>query len=195
MVGVQHGTARAVRDDRVEIAGKTGTAYPVENGSYNLSKRRYAFAGFFPYDRPKYSCMALILAPAGTSANRTSGQVVKRVALKLFARGMLDNVSTYTAERSQDIPVMTASVKASPAALTADLVINRLRRVKAAPPVPRHPARPADVRGYDAPSAIAILEKQGFNVRLSGRGRVATQHPAPGEPLAKGATVTLGLRL
>ncbi len=55
--GGEHGTARLVRDDRVEIAGKTGTAYPVEHGVYNHAKRRYAFAGFFPYENPQYSCV------------------------------------------------------------------------------------------------------------------------------------------
>lgn len=196
----EHGTARAVRDDRVEIAGKTGTAYPVENGSYNLSKRRYAFAGFFPYDRPKYSCMALILGPGGTSANRTSGQVVKRVALKLYARGMLDNVSTYTAEKAKDNPVMTATVKADASRLKADLGINRLRRLKAqeASGGPRPKGRmdtPADVKGYDAPSAIAILERQGYNVAISGKGRVVAQSAAPGKPLPRGSKINLTLKL
>lgn len=95
----EHGTARLVRDDRVEVVGKTGTAYPVEKGAYNTAKRRYAFAGFFPYDQPRYSCMALVLGPSGTSANRTSGQVVKNMAVKMFARGMLNNSSSYSAEK------------------------------------------------------------------------------------------------
>ena len=104
-----HGTARLVRDDRVCVVGKTGTAYPVEHGVYNKSKRRYAFAGFFPYDNPKYSCMALVLSGAGNSANRTSGQVVKNMAIKMYSRGMLNNASTYTAERKDDAPVVSGT--------------------------------------------------------------------------------------
>lgn len=105
----EHGTARMVRDDRVEVAGKTGTAYPVEHGTYNTAKRRYAFAGFFPYSNPKYSCMALVLGPSGTSANRTSGQVVKNMAVRMYARGMFDNSSSFTTERKESIPVFAAS--------------------------------------------------------------------------------------
>ena len=96
----EHGTAKAVRDDRVEVVGKTGTAYPVEKGSYNQAKRRYAFAGFFPYENPKYSCMALVLyrqaqAPTALQA------VVKNMAVKMFSRGMLNNASTFTASAPQ----------------------------------------------------------------------------------------------
>ncbi|MDE5870260.1 MAG: penicillin-binding protein 2, partial [Muribaculaceae bacterium] len=93
----EHGTAKLVRDDRVMVAGKTGTAFPVENGVYNKAKRRYAFAGFFPYEEPKYSCICLVLGNGGNSANRTSGQVVKNMAVKMYSRGLLDNASTYTA--------------------------------------------------------------------------------------------------
>ena len=117
----EHGTARAVRDDRVKVVGKTGTAFPVEKGSYNMSKRRYAFAGFFPYDEPQYSCMALVLANGGNSANRTSGQVVKNMAVKMYSRGMLNNASVYSDSRKGDAPVLAASSKCNHRELTESI--------------------------------------------------------------------------
>ena len=190
----EHGTAKAVRDDRVEVVGKTGTAYPVETGSYNQATRRYAFAGFFPYENPKYSCMALVLGPSGTSANRTSGQVVKNMAVKMFSRGMLNNASTFTASRAASVPVMMASHKYSPSDLTTSLGINRARKVKenAAHPVA---GKVPNVVGYDAPTAVKILERCGLNVQLKGSGRVVSQSIPKGSDVTPGAKITLGLRI
>lgn len=106
----EHGTAKLVRDDRVEIAGKTGTVFPVEDGQYNPTKRRLAFAGFFPYEDPKYSCMVLVEGPAGLSANRSSGQVLKQIALKMHARGMIsDTPKLQKTARADNKPLLAAS--------------------------------------------------------------------------------------
>lgn len=188
----EHGTAKMVRDDRVTVAGKTGTAYPVEGRVYNKSKRRYAFAGFFPYEEPQYSCMALILGPAGTSANRTSGQVVKNMAVKMYSRGMLRNASTYTSERIDDAPVLSASVRPVGSRLAANIGNKRVKRVRAASPAA--PGTMPDLKGYDAPSAVKILEERGIDVRLSGSGHVTGQSVAPGAPIRRGDKVKLILR-
>lgn len=193
-----HGTARAVRDDRVMIAGKTGTAYPVlmGGGGYDKSKRRYAFAGFFPYDTPKYSCMALILAPSGTSANRTSGQVVKNMALKMYARGMLDNVSTFTAERSDDSPLLSASTTGKAGSVSKMTGSGKARILKVERPTAAEQLNAIpDLTGYDAPSAVRILESYGLNVKLRGAGRVVAQSRAPGTAIKKGSEIILSLRI
>ena len=190
-----HGTARAVRDDRVKIAGKTGTAFPtMEKGvGYDTSKRRFAFAGYFPADNPKYSCMALVLAPAGgRSAASTSGQVVKNMAVKLFSRGLLDNVSTFTASRSDSKPVVARSASRN---------TDKLKQMIGVPSAVTFSDKLADAKegtvpnltGYDALSAIRELEKLGYVVAVKGAGYVASQQPAAGQPLPKGGTVTLAL--
>ncbi len=192
----EHGTARMVRDDRVEVVGKTGTAYPVERGSYNLSKRRYAFAGFFPYENPKYSCMALVLGPSGTSANRTSGQVVKNMAVRMFSRGMLDNTSEYSGERPASTPVFCASDKYDPSRIIASLNIRNARKAK---DISRGDAERLDivpsVIGYDAPTAIQILEKRGLNVDIRGAGRVVEQSLPRGAAVLPGKKITLRLKV
>jgi len=188
----ERGTAKLVRDDRVCIAGKTGTAYPVEKGVYNTAKRRYAFAGFFPYENPKYSCMALVLGPSGTSANRTSGQVVKNMALKMYARGILGNVSTYTASRKESAPVVAASIRGNAQKISGAVAAKKVKRVKADTPHGRKVM--PDVKGYDAPSALRILEERGLNVRFSGTGMVVAQSIAPGETIERGRRITLTLK-
>ena len=189
----EHGTARAVQDPKVKVAGKTGTAYPVEGGIYNTAKRRYAFAGFFPYDNPKYSCMALVLGPSGTSANRTSGQVVKNMALKMFSRGMLDNKSTYTERHSQSVPVFMASEKYEASELREGLGISKNKRVKHPDETPM--AVVPDVSGLDAPTAVKMLEQRGLEVNLKGTGRVIAQSLPKGSRIEPGSKITLSLKI
>ncbi len=190
----KHGTARLVQDDRVEIAGKTGTAYPVEKGAYNHAKRRYAFAGFFPYAKPKYSCMALVLGPSGNSANRTSGQVVKNIALKMYSRDMLGNISNYAQQLSPSTPLLAASTASSDSQVSKALKARGTRKISAAQPAAGVRTVP-DVRGYDAPSAIRILERAGLNVNVEGSGRVASQSLPHGSPFRKGQKILLKLRI
>lgn len=190
----EHGTARMVRDDRVEVAGKTGTAYPVEKGAYNTAKRRYAFAGFFPYEQPQYSCMALVLGPSGTSANRTSGQVVKNMAVKMYARGLLNNSSTYTGSRNESVPVLYASDSYDTSSLTSALGIRKARKIKAGGAAGT-PFSVPGVIGYDAPTAVRLLESKGLNVRLRGSGRVVSQSIPQGTAVRKGDHITLDLKI
>lgn len=189
----EHGTARKVRDERVEIAGKTGTAFPVENGVYNKAKRRYAFAGFFPYDQPKYSCIALVMARGGTSAASTSGQVLKNMAIKMYSRGMLDNSSKYNTEMSSSKPRLAASSTNSSGRIANHVGAQSVLRIKSENTTPN--GMMPNLTGYDAPSAVRILEKQGINVRLSGSGYVASQSIPAGTPLKRGQTVQLGLKI
>ena len=188
-----HGTARAVQDSRVEIAGKTGTAYPVEFGTYNTAKRRYAFAGFFPYSAPKYSCMALVLGPSGNSANRTSGQIVKNMAVKMYARGMLNNSSTFTDEKNSNLPIFAASEKYKSSDISKHLGIGKHKQVK--PNAVSTNNTVPDVRGLDAPTAIGMLEKAGMNVTVAGAGRVVSQSIPPSSEIKPGTKITINLKI
>ncbi len=186
------GTARLVRDDRVCVAGKTGTAFPVENGVYNKAKRRYAFAGFFPYENPQYSCMALVLSGGGNSANRTSGQVVKNMAVKMYSRGMLNNASTYTAERADTKPTLYASDRENPMKIFNAIGVKGIRAIKK--PEPTALGTIPDVRGYELPTAVRKLEALGVNVRITGAGHVVAQSMQPGARYRRGDNITLTLR-
>lgn len=190
----EHGTARAVRDDRVKIVGKTGTAYPVGAGGYDRSKRRYAFAGYFPYENPKYSCMALILAPSGNSANRTSGQVVKNTAVKMYARGLLEGEGSYEETPDRKNPLIAASTDQEARRIGRALGTN-VRKVKTSRIEDEAKGKVPDVRGYSIASAVKALEQRGLNVVLRGAGRVISQSPAAGEPIKKGEKIILNCKI
>ncbi len=188
----EHGTARAVRDDRVRIVGKTGTAYPVGPGGYDRSKRRYAFAGYFPYVNPKYSCMALILGPSGTSANRTSGQVVKNMALKMYAHGLLEGGGDFVTSADRR-PPLVAATDHSEADRIAKTLGTTVRKIKTA--VHSDKAKVPDVKGYDVAAAIRTLESLGLNVVLQGTGRVVSQSIPAGNDVRQGQKITLNLKI
>ena len=190
-----HGTGRRLKSDLVRIAGKTGTCYMIEGGSYNTGKKRLAFCGFFPAEAPKYSCIVLTCHPKQNAlgAASTSGEVLKNVALKLYSRGMLGNSSDLSAESAvDDSPVLYASARTGHHERVRDeLGVKGARRSLAKPKAVAKGV--PDVVGYGLRDAIAILEKAGYNVTFHGSGYVTRQTPAAGGLAPRGQRVTLSL--
>ncbi len=192
-----HGTARHwVQDDKVEIAGKTGTAYTTTAGQYGAQKR-LAFCGFFPYDKPKYSCIVLMLG-ADRGAGASSGRVLKNIARKMYAHGLLGAAPDYATEKpapGQDkktYPTLYASMSDTKAKY-----INRGLDIKSS----HHYARPAkvqkgvpDVIGLDIREAIKVLEDAGLLVNFTGTGMVTAQSLPSGSNYMRGQRITLRLR-
>ncbi|MDE6379710.1 MAG: PASTA domain-containing protein, partial [Muribaculaceae bacterium] len=186
----EHGTARLVRDDRVKIVGKTGTAFPVEKGQYNAAKRRFAFAGFFPYEEPKYSCMVLVQGAAGLSANRTSGQVMKQIALKMHARGMLAATPKLKMTAGGERPTVSATTSHD----TEKIATAIGHPIKKLTPKKEYPSgKVPDVTGFDLRSAIRLLESRGLNVNVEGAGRVTRQSIPAGSQVNRGQKIILTL--
>ena len=192
----KRGTARAIQDDRVAVCGKTGTVMPYDFDklhAYDSSKRRFAFCGFFPYDNPIYSCIVLMTTDAhATSAGRGPGRVLLNTALKLFSRGLLNDISTsYTAKTVTSSPQLYGNPQGAPYNVTKTLGINGARQMKVKRATD---GTVPDVTGMDSGSAIRELELRGITVeRISGSGFVTTQSLKAGTPLAKGQKCSLWL--
>ena len=212
------GTAKFLRDKTVRIAGKTGTAkivYELQPGQkrdsvvgadgrkrpvnlgYKEGHYRVAFCGFYPAEKPKYTCIVVISDPRpplhGPAV--TAGAVLKNTALKLYARGYLDNY----ADMSENAPA--AKGKPTPYATFRD---DRSRNIhdfidmERAAVITRPGATPAgavpDVRGLGVREAVVRLEEAGFNVAFDGVGYVTEQTPAAGTPAKPGSRVNVTLR-
>lgn len=218
----QGGTAKALKNDLVTIAGKTGTCrIAVESppapkktgadsakakgreqaparkpGGYLEGRYRLAFCGFFPYEKPKYTCMVLINdpSPAYRGAATTSGMVLKNVALKLYSRGMLGNTPDYhEGDTPKSGPTLYASYDTERYRRLADginMPHGTVIQTHAEPKAGHIP----DVRGLGIREAVVKLEKSGYNVSFSGTGYVATQSPAGGTPAPKGSRVNITLQ-
>ncbi len=58
LVGVvEHGTGNNIKNSTYGIAGKTGTSV---NSYSDISRNNASFVGFFPADKPKYTCLVVI---------------------------------------------------------------------------------------------------------------------------------------
>lgn len=192
----KRGTGRALQDDRVKVCGKTGTAIPYDyehTRAYDHSKRRFAFAGFFPYDSPRYSCMVVMTAPAGsTSAARGPGRVLLNTAIKLYARGMLSEPVQYTVEPNPSRPGLYASIFGFVNSIVGHLGLSGAAKFRT--PQQAAPGIVPQLAGLDLPSAIARLEKSGLNVAaIEGTGYVVASTPAAGTRIARGGNVKLRL--
>ena len=190
-----HGTARHwVKDSCVEIAGKTGTAFTNAGGQYGAQKR-LAFCGFFPYEKPKYSCIVLMLG-ADRGAGACSGMVMRNIARKMYARGLLGDTPSYAATTSgkpvQNYPTLYASM--------GDAKANNIKRRLKIDNAHRY-ARPArkekgvpNVIGLDIREAIKMLEDAGLTVNFTGVGMVTSQSLPAGSSYARGQRINLRLR-
>ena len=191
------GTARKwVQDDKVEIAGKTGTAYTTSAGQYT-GQKRLAFCGFFPYDKPKYSCIVLMMG-ANIGAGASSGMVLKNIARKMYAHGLLDKLPDYAAEKpaagqdKKDYPTLFASMGDNKAKY-----INHGLGIKSS----HRYARPGKVQkgvpnviGLDIREAIKVLEDAGLMVGFTGTGMVTSQSLSAGSNYVRGQRINLRLR-
>ncbi len=212
------GTATGLKRDPeiVEIAGKTGTALiarerkkwthedsvagrvtPFVPG-YMDGHYRLAFVGFFPYDKPKYTCMVLICDPKPgiRSAQFTSGATVRAIAEKLHSRGLLDNHSDYTEYRPENMrksPELYATTKPGLTDLLGRELGFRSYTNFSRPSTVPDGTVPA-VTGLGVREAVRLLEEAGFPAIVKGVGYVSMQNPAPGSPAAPGSPVTLTLR-
>lgn len=209
---VQEGTARYIKDGRVDIAGKTGTVDAQreylakdDNGKmrhvteYVKEKRRLAFAGFFPYDNPQYSCIVVIDKPDLHSAGRVSGIVFRAIAEEMYNRNLLEECAEYKSNKEMKNPPL-----AKGDTILRDEVYTYLSQY----PLPDttksvshvdtavvaeagHTMLVPSVIGMSAKDALYTLEQQGFFVSLSGKGRVVSQSLQPGEAYSKGENIAL----
>ncbi|MDE5661079.1 MAG: transpeptidase family protein [Muribaculaceae bacterium] len=217
VVWEQGGTAKSLRNDVVEIAGKTGTCkialedkrprydkngkkldLPPFKGGYLEGHYRVTFCGFFPYENPKYTCIVLISDPKvpyrGPAVS--SGVVLKNLALKLYARGLLSEDPTFAAESGEKGPGPTVYSSFNPArnaTLHSDLRLGATRAI-------RHPEPSAgagtvpDVKGVSLREALATLEAAGYAVKFEGVGYVYAQNPEAGAKAVPGTRIHLALR-
>ncbi len=191
----KQGTGKSLKSDLVELAGKTGTCYIIENGHYNEEAKRLAFCGFFPADHPVYSCVVLVGKPTRNAfgAAGTSGNIFRSIAHKLYARGLLNDNGDFTTEINEGTtPTLFASLD--------PMTNENIRRLLGIDGKCSAIARPGDlkagvpdVKGLGLREAIGCLERAGYNVDVNGSGWVYAMEPEAGASLPRGAKVKLKL--
>lgn len=195
---VDHGTATNIRSNLYKIAGKTGTAR-IASGTegYGIPEYVGSFAGFFPADNPKYSCIVMISKPVGPFYGGTiAAPVFKTIADRIYA-GYLDLPHEASfAFREFSFPSAGTGLKSEKQRVLAYFGINLADSSKGnwvrtstsvesilLQDLPMNPGIMPDLRGITAKDAVYLLEKQGVFVVISGKGKVSAQSPEAGSAI------------
>lgn len=205
---VESGTAVNVKHADYRIAGKTGTAQKLINGRYT-QKYYTSFCGFFPADKPKYSCIVVIDEPMGPQqyAAEVSAPVFKEIADKIYSLDLEIHPEEIEKQASpqEGLPLIQAGLGSELKTLCDKLGISaygektgfvRASRsnasVKLSPMVAAKGTVPP-VQGMTLRDALFVLENKGYRVSWSGNGRVQNQSPKAYTPYGSKKTVYLNL--
>ncbi|MCC3158179.1 PASTA domain-containing protein [Hymenobacter sp. 15J16-1T3B] len=211
---VTNGTARGIRTPDFGIAGKTGTAWKFKNGRYTKTYST-SFCGYFPADKPKYSCIVVVDSPKNGRiyGADVAAPVFREVADKAMARDQASQRPLLARA-----PVRKTLVPSSYGGVQEDLqlICNHMgvtnQAAGTAPDdwvqgqaaegarhvqwnaLPVRRGRMPSVAGLSRRDALFLLENRGLRVRTVGAGRVTRQSVPAGLPVTRGAVVTLELK-
>lgn len=211
---VENGTAKNIYTDKYRIAGKTGTARIADGTKgYGIRKYRASFAGYFPADKPLFSCIVVIDDPSlskGFYANVVSASVFREISDKVYSIAYMQYGDAQS-DAEKSLPVCKnglkqdfmnifdeldyeldgrADVKGNDWVMTAsgegENVVLKPRRV--------NNSLIPNVKGMGLRDALYLLENAGLKVGVSGSGMVQSQSLTPGGDAREGAYIHIELR-
>lgn len=209
---VEHGTASVLKSSPYKVAGKTGTArinkpkfgYDKDHVSYQAS-----FVGYFPADKPKYSCMVVVYAPSNNVyyGGAVAAPVFKDIADKVFSTRLdLQSIPLVKDTNVKDpLPLVKAGSQQDMARVLDAMAIAHAPLVEEASWVSTRndkysialtdrkseDGRVPNVTGMGLRDALYVLENQGLHVRVQGKGWVVKQSIPSGTPVKRGASIEL----
>ncbi len=176
VVEKKHGTGHRLYSPNFSMAGKTGTAQK-NYVTRDPDKLKYisTFAGYFPADNPKYSCIVVIHEPdksVGYYGADVSGPVFKSIARKIYANNPLIDEIDNLDPSNDDLEASFQSY-----------YIESQKKYDQMP----------NVQGMSGMDAISILENMGLEVEVKGNGKVTKQSISQGTNLDKVKKIILEL--
>lgn len=174
VVEKKHGTGNDLYSKSFSMAGKTGTC---QKDYVDKDKLNYisSFAGYFPVEDPKYSCIVVIHEPdkeVGYYGADVSGPVFKKIAQKIYT-------DTPIIDAVENLEENHVSVERS-----FETYYDVAQTYKTVMP---------DLKGMPAMDAIVLLENMGMKVQLVGAGKVVRQSVTSGTKLKPKQTIVLKL--
>lgn len=194
---VLDGTATEAHIEGLRIAGKTGTAKKVKNGSYATGAYRASFVGFFPADDPKVALIVIMDEPESSIYGGSVAAPVFRRTVERWLPNMTEIANERTerlARLENDLGGTDSAEDERPPEADAEPSTVRFASLGAAPATGEQVM--PDVRGLGLRTAIAELAARGVRARVDrssalGGGRITSQDPSPGERLPVEARLTL----
>ena len=175
---VERGTGKGMYSKYFSMAGKTGTARTdYANNEKWLKDRKYisSFAGYFPVENPKYSCIVVIHKPStkvGYYGADVTGPVFKRIAQKIFT-------DTPIIDEVESLEVKNASIEKEHE-YYSDISI-------------KYETIMPSIIGLPIMDAMALCENLGLKVKMNGNGTVKKQSIPKGQKVKKNQTIVLEL--
>tara|TARA_B100001094_G_C18171886_1_gene795607 strand:+ start:434 stop:2521 length:2088 start_codon:yes stop_codon:yes gene_type:complete len=204
---VENGTAkRPFRGSLYKVAGKTGTAKInyAKNGKSKVEYRS-SFAGYFPADNPRYSCIVVLTNPRenGFYGSNTAAPVFRKISDRVYAldkelrteivaknkkliiraKNGLENEMVTVAEKLH----VNTNVRGENTYVSVKVKGNELKTK----PLKNHGKKVPNVKGLTAKDALFLLEERGLTVKISGKGRVVKQSLTPGSKVVKGKQIEI----
>lgn len=210
---MKNGTGKELKGVEFEIAGKTGTAKLMgANKTFegeDKSEYQASFVGYFPTDKPMYSCIVVISKPKKEYYGaRVSGTVFAAIANKVYAntlkyhkainelKPLNNNLPKVKSGSKRDITALLKMLKVNYQLnyegewLTADTLAKKIQLDRKKIDKNLVP----NVIGMTAKDAVYILENRGLIVKLIGYGKVTNQSLNAGIPFAKGQLIKIELK-
>lgn len=174
VVEKDHGTGHKLYSPNFSMAGKTGTCQKDYSQKDKLSYIS-SFAGFFPADNPKYSCVVVIHEPdksVGYYGADVSGPVFKKIAQKIFT-------DTPLVDELESLEFVSAETESQYKSYykTAENYLTIM----------------PNVIGLPTMDALALLENMGIVVKLDGVGVIKKQSIEKGTKVKRNQTVVLNI--
>ncbi len=207
---VKFGTAKAIYSDVYSIGGKTGTAKVSSEGNYKAIHYQASFAGFFPVENPVYSCVVVMISknPNFYYGGQLSAPVFKELANKAIAHYLREQKDTKATNDTLDYNIKKHAMNNEIASICkmfkikseqdtklfsewvfANGIKTGIRNNEAFFSTTNLP----NVVGMSLKDAVYLLEQKGFQVRISGTGRIREQSIDAGTSVARGTLITLQL--
>ncbi len=163
VVDKKWGTAYKIKDTNLKMAGKTGTSQT----NYTSDEIQYisSFVGYFPVEKPKYSCIVVIHKPnknKGYYGSTVAAPVFKRIAKKIF-----NDTPKVIRIKEKDLNT---------------LLFKKSNRVK----IP-------NLYGVTREVAENILKEKGIRYKISGKGKVINQSIKAGSFVDNNIQLTINL--
>lgn len=192
---VENGTAKGLKGLPCKVGGKTGTAAISGKRGYGKSAYNASFAGFFPVESPKYSCIVVVNNPKKSIYGASVAlPVFKEIVEIIYATSPeIQPNEEVEIDLNNIYPLIHKTRRASLEILAPSLFNNAsvLKMPQAEWITFSQSTNPKlnnesfqmntipDVRMMNVKDAIYLLEKFGLTVSVSGRGLVKHQSIAP----------------
>jgi cell division protein FtsI (penicillin-binding protein 3) len=210
---VVRGTAKNLKNSYYPIAGKTGTCQ-IADTKYGYTTGRYqaSFAGYFPSDAPRYSCIVVISSPSKSVyyGNVVAGPIFREITDKIYVQDLnMQREDTEFLAESMNTPYSKSGFKPELESVLEFLNIpfdspdSESKWVKTFSSEEGVKLRRSDVstlyvpdvKDMGAKDALFLLENRGLKVEIDGRGTVRGQIPLPGAIIRKGEIVKLEMSI